>query len=43
VVIDKSVVVWHSDGTEIMNSSRSAQDENFCLGVWKRTGERTYL
>lgn len=43
VVIDNSVVVWHSGGTEIMNSSRSAQDGNFCLGVWKHTGERTYL
>lgn len=42
-VIDNSVVVWHPDGTEIMNSSRSAQDGNFCLGVWKRTGARTYL
>ena len=42
-VIDNSVVVWHSDGTEIMNSSRSAQDGNFCLGVWKQTGYRTYL
>lgn len=43
VVIDNSVAVWHSDGTEVMNSSRSAQDGNFCLGVWKRTGERTFL
>lgn len=42
VVIDNSVVVWHSDGTEIMNSSRSAQDGNFCLGVWKQTGAMTY-
>jgi hypothetical protein len=42
-VIDNSVAVWHRDGTEIMNSSRSAQDGNFCLGVWKHTGERTYL
>jgi hypothetical protein len=42
-VIDNSVVVWHSDGTEVMNSSRSAQDGNFCLGVWKQTGYRTYL
>lgn len=41
--IDNSVVVWHSDGTEIMNSSRSAQDGNFCLGVWERTGRCTYL
>jgi len=43
VVIDNAVVVWHPDGTEIMNSSRSAQDGNFCLGVWEHTGERTYL
>ncbi len=43
VVIDNSVVVWHGDGTEIMNSARSAQDGNFCLGVWEHTGERTYL
>ena len=43
VVIDNSIAVWHPDGTEIMNSSRSAQDGNFCLGVWKRTGERRYL
>jgi hypothetical protein len=41
--IDNSVVVWHPDGTEIMNSSRSAQDGNFCLGVWERTGRRAYL
>jgi len=40
--IDNSVVVWHSDGTEIMNSSRPAQDGNFCLGVWTQTGPRSY-
>jgi hypothetical protein len=40
---DNSVVVWHSDGTEIMNSSRPAQDGNFCLGVWSQTGPRQYL
>ena len=43
VVIDNSVVVWHSDGTEIMNSSRPAQDGNFCLGVWKQTGRLSYF
>lgn len=43
VVIDNSVVVWHADGTEIMNSSRPAQDGNYCLGVWKRTGRRSYF
>jgi hypothetical protein len=40
--IDNSIVVWHSDGTEIMNSSRPAQDGNFCLGVWKKTGKLKY-
>ena len=41
-VIDNAVAVWHKDGTEIMNSSRPAQDGNFCLGVWARTGDHTY-
>ncbi|MBB6144235.1 hypothetical protein HNQ77_002187 [Silvibacterium bohemicum] len=40
---DNSVVVWHGDGTEIMNSSRPAQDGNFCLGVWQQTGKRQYF
>jgi hypothetical protein len=43
VRIDNSVVVWHADGTEIMNSSRPAQDGNFCLGVWKQTGKLSYF
>ena len=42
-VLDNSVVVWHADGTEIMNSSRPAQDGNFCLGVWKKTGGHSYF
>ena len=42
-VIDNSLAVWHRDGTEIMNSLRPAQDGNFCLGVWKHTGQRSYL
>jgi hypothetical protein len=41
-VIDNSVAVWYRDGTEIMNSSRPAQDGNFCLGVWTRTGKLKY-
>jgi hypothetical protein len=41
--IDNAVVVWHSDGTEIMNSSRPAQDGNFCLGVWAQTGPHSYF
>lgn len=40
--IDNSIVVWHSDGTEIMNSSRPAQDGNICLGIWQKTGRFTY-
>jgi hypothetical protein len=40
--IDNSIVVWHSDRTEIMNSSRPAQDGNFCLGIWEKTGKSTY-
>ncbi|HTW62466.1 MAG TPA: hypothetical protein VMD55_11705 [Terracidiphilus sp.] len=41
--LDNSVVVWHSDGTEIMNSSRPAQDGNFCMGVWQQTGKWQYF
>lgn len=41
-VIDNAIVVWHNDGTEIMNSLRPAQDGNFCLGVWQKTGKFTY-
>jgi hypothetical protein len=40
--LDNSLVVWHSDNTEIMASSRPAQDGNFCLGVWERTGKFKY-
>lgn len=42
-VVDNAISVWNADGTEIMNSSRPAQDGNFCLGVWQRTGERKYF
>lgn len=41
-VVDDAVVVWHADGTEIMNSSRPAQDGNFSLGVWIQTGYLHY-
>jgi hypothetical protein len=40
--IDNAMVVWHPDGTEIMNSNRPAQDGNFCLGVWEKTGRNTH-
>jgi hypothetical protein len=42
VPLDNAVVVWHSDGTEIMNSGRPAQDGNFCMGVWKNNGRFGY-
>lgn len=33
----------HSDETEIQNSgARSPAQENFCLGVWQKTGPSTY-
>lgn len=34
---------WHSDGTEFLNSgSRAPATQNYCLGVWQQTGDRTY-
>jgi hypothetical protein len=34
---------WHSDGTEFLNSgSRAPATQNYCLGVWQKTGDRTY-
>ena len=41
-VVDSPYVQWHSDGTEIMNSSKAPITGNFCLGVWKKTGWSTY-
>jgi len=40
--VDNAIVVWHSDGTEIMNSARPAQDGDFCLGVWEEVGRCRY-
>jgi hypothetical protein len=40
--IDAALVVWHADGTEIMNSGRPAQDGNFCMGIWVKTGWSSY-
>jgi len=40
--IDSAYAQWHSDGTEIMNSSRDPRTSSFCLGAWKRTGTATY-
>ena len=33
---------WHSDGTEILNSSRPPATSNFCLGVWEKTGPSSF-
>jgi hypothetical protein len=42
-LIDFGYTQWHSDGTEILNSGAHAPaTENFCLGVWLRTGMFTY-
>jgi hypothetical protein len=40
--VDNSLVVWHRDHTEIMNSVRPPQDGDFCMGVWERTGQFKY-
>ena len=37
-VIDNTFAQWHSDGTEVMNSSRNPVSGSFCLGTWKRVG-----
>jgi len=42
-IVDFGYTQWHSDGTEITNSGgRSPAVENFCLGVWGRTGFNAY-
>jgi len=37
-----SADTWHSDGTEIMNSSRDPVTGNFCLGAWTTVRHRTF-
>ncbi len=42
-LLDFGYTEWHSDGTEIFNSGgRAPATENFCLGVWVRSGFFTY-
>jgi hypothetical protein len=42
-VIDFGYSQWHNDGTEILNSGgRAPATENFCLGVWGKTGHRAF-
>jgi len=41
-VLDNAMVTWHVDKTETTVSSRPPQDGNVCMGVWEKTGPRTY-
>lgn len=41
-VIDQGIVQWHSDGTEMTNSSRNPDTQSFCMGVWQNTGNSLY-
>ena len=41
-VLDNAFVQWHSDGTEMMNSSRAPVTQSFCMGVWQKTGPSNY-
>ena len=41
-VIDNGFAQWHSDGTEITNSSRPPATGNFCLGVWEKGGRSRF-
>ena len=41
-ITDNALVVWHSDHTEIMASSRPAQDGDICMGIWEKTGKSKY-
>lgn len=42
-VLDAGFSQWHSDGTEILNSSRQPATQSFCLGVWEKVGPSTYM
>ena len=41
-VVDNGFAQWHSDKTEIMNSSRPPATGSFCLGVFEKTGRAAY-
>jgi hypothetical protein len=42
-MIDFGYAQWHSDHTELMNSgTRAPATQNFCMGVWKKTGPSRY-
>jgi hypothetical protein len=41
-LVDNPFVEWHSDGTEMMNSTRAPVTQSFCMGVWQKTGKSSY-
>ncbi len=41
-VLDAGFTQWHSDNTEILNSSRAPAIQSFCLGVWEKTAPSKY-
>jgi hypothetical protein len=41
-VLDNGFAQWHSDGTEMMNSSRPPVTSSFCLGVYQKSGPSSY-
>ncbi|MGC1190406.1 MAG: hypothetical protein WA571_18190 [Candidatus Binatus sp.] len=41
-LIDNGFAQWHSDGTEIMNSSKAPATGSFCLGVYQKSGPSSY-
>lgn len=42
-LIDFGYSIWHSDGTEFLNSGgRAPATQNYCLGVWTQIKPNTY-
>lgn len=41
-VIDQGFDAWHADGTETLNDAVPPAIGNVCLGVWEKTGTRTF-
>ncbi len=41
-VIDQGFDAWHADGTETLNDYVPPTTGNVCLGVWEKTGVRTF-
>lgn len=40
--IDAGYVTWHSDGTELTNSSRPPLTQSFCMGAWAAVNHSTF-